>query len=426
MPATWHAARSGDLEPYRAEAVVRASEVLEVEDLAEFEARVFADNVTDLSTGQLGTRARRAAVATDRASVEEVAERALSRRGVTCGPDRGVPGLTTWQLSLPTETSARVWAAVDELGREYHRACRAAGNTDATLTQARADALCDLLLGRATVATTLELVVPVAALVDPDGRSVSSADLDGTSGLSAGVLEPATRRSAAEVLRGRGESDEVILSWVGGHDLHTASELEAEYALRLMQSLEIDGNPHLSRWATQDPLRHRPASPPGFPPRSPPGSPPRPHVGAWFVPGHVDARRVGTLLPDDLARLIDDPRTRLRIMGSDPSTGAVATDATVAYRPRAGLLARVRRRDGTCRFPGCATPTDRTQLDHVTPWPHGPTSEDNLVCLCTGHHGFKHHAGWRLSMAPDGVCTWTAPTGREHTTRPDAIHSLSV
>lgn len=59
---------------------------------------------------------------------------------------------------------------------------------------------------------------------------------------------------------------------------------------------------------------------------------------------------------------------------------AAVTDATAAYRPRAGLLKRIRRRDGTCRFPGCATPAERTQLDHVTPWPHGPTSADNLVC----------------------------------------------
>lgn len=409
MPATWEAARAGDLEPYRADAVVRAGELLEVQDLTEYEARVYADDVTDLSTGDIRKRAHRAAVATDRSAVEEVAERAIARRGVSCGPDRDVPGLTTWRLSLPAETSARLWAAVDDLGREYHRACRAVGNTDVTLAQTRADALADLVLGHATVETTLELVVPVAALTGDGAEARTAHHSPDKTPPACGSFHPAARRGPAEVLRARGQRDEVILSWVTGRDLHTASALEAELALRLTRPLEIDGNPHLTR-------QH--------PPRTPLG--PTAHLGAWFVPGHVDARRVGTLLPDDLARLIADPATRLRIVGSDPATGSVVTDATAAYRPRAGLLKRVRRRDGTCRFPGCATPADRTQLDHVTPWPHGPTSADNLVCLCTSHHGFKHHAGWRLSMTPDGVCTWTAPTGRAHTTRPHAAHSLSV
>lgn len=494
MPATWDAARAGDLEPYRADAVVRAGELLEVEDLTEYEARVYADDITDLSTGDVRKRAHRAAVATDRSAVEEVAERAIARRGVSCGPDRDVPGLTTWRLSLPAETSARLWAAVDELGREYHRACRAAGNTDTTLTQARADALADLVLGQATVETTLELVVPVAALAEdaagatltgsagPAGAPASAGSTTSAGAAptgaphpasasarfpgprlprpltpSCGRFAPAARRGPAEVLRGQGLHDELILAWVTGRDLHTASTLEAELALQLTRPLEIDGNPHLDRSRphlvelADDYDEHpgpivaetpRPAPPPQPPPSTaptpapptpqptprsaPPPTAPTTSSGAWFVPGHSDARRVGALLPDDLARLITDPATRLRIMGSDPASGSVITDATVAYRPRAGLLKRVRRRDGTCRFPGCATPADRTQLDHVTPWPHGSTSVDNLVCLCTSHHGFKHHAGWRLSMTPDGVCTWTAPTGRTHTTRPHAVHSLSV
>jgi len=54
----------------------------------------------------------------------------------------------------------------------------------------------------------------------------------------------------------------------------------------------------------------------------------------------------------------------------------------------------------------------RCQLDHVTPFPNGPTTVENLACLCTTHHGFKHHAGWRLTMTPDGTCTWTSPPQR--------------
>ena len=206
-------------------------------------------------------------------------------------------------------------------------------------------------------------------------------------------------------------------------------------ALALMPHLEIEGNPHL----THDPPRPPPPSPSGLS-RSerhqatggcgePAGGrtrSSREHVGAWFVPGHVDASRVGSLVPDDVARLLADPQTRFRVVGSDPGTGAAVTDATPAYRPGRPMVSRVRRRDGTCRFPGCGVPAERTELDHVVRWPEGATEDRNLVCLCVTHHGFKHHSGWRLTMAEDGVCTWTAPTGRQHITRPRAVHSATV
>ncbi|MBA4085686.1 HNH endonuclease [Janibacter terrae] len=400
MTGTWESARRGDLEPYRTDAIVRASEPLDDHQLEEFEARLFADDVLGLPVADLTRRARRAAVATDRTCVDEAAARARRKRSVTCSPDRDLPGLTTWRLRLPTEPSRQVWAAVDELAREYHRARRDAGEP-VTMDQARADAFVDLVLARATVETTVELVVPVAALVDVES------DVE-PGGL--GTYRRGERRSPADVLRGGSGRDDIILRWVSGVDLHRASQLEAELTLQLTRDLTVRGNPHLGH-----------APPPGRPPD---GAAAR--VGAWFVPGHVDARRVGALLPDDLTALLADPATRIRVVGADPLTGTVVTDSTHAYRPGRTVASRVRRRDGTCRFPGCGTPAERAQLDHVTPYPAGATEVGNLVCLCTTHHGFKHHAGWRLTMTPDGTCTWTAPTGRTHVTRPDAAHSLSV
>src|SRR5699024_1796207 len=142
------------------------------------------------------------------------------------------------------------------------------------------------------------------------------------------------------------------------------SQLEAELTLQLTRELTVRGNPHLGH-----------APPPGRPPD---GAAAR--VGAWFVPGHVDARRVGALLPDDLTALLADPATRIRVVGADPLTGTVVTDSTHAYRPGRTVASRVRRRDGTCRFPGCGTPAERAQLDHVTPYPLGATEVANLVC----------------------------------------------
>lgn len=450
-------ARSGDLEPYRVEAVARSAEILESTDLPEYEARVLDRDITDLPVSELTRRARRAAAATDRASVEEVAARARARRSVSCSPDRDVPGMTTWQLSLPSDVSRRLWEAVDALGREY-RDARRHGDDPVTLDQARADALCDLVLERAQIETTVELVVPVAALMSdslvpgspteapPLGAAADAAAPVGSATDPAahpGLFRLAARRTPSEILagQGQGQTDPLILSWVSGEELGQASELEAAVALLLMDHLEVVGNPHLAhhpRDGLLPPERHLPSTvgppdlltthlppkpdPAGSPPRST-GSPPR---MSWFVPGLVDAGRVGDLLPDDVLALLADPATRIRVAGSNPTTGAAATDATVAYRPAAPIARRVRRRDGTCRFPGCGTPADRCDLDHVVRWPEGPTTEANLVTLCRTHHGFKHHAGWRLEMTPLGICTWTAPTGREHTTGPHALHDLAT
>ena len=98
-------------------------------------------------------------------------------------------------------------------------------------------------------------------------------------------------------------------------------------------------------------------------------------------------------------------------------------DPTI-YRPGAATARAVRSRDGTCRFPGCATAAKRCQLDHVIRHPDGPTSVPNLQSLCATHHGFKHHAGWRVEMDPLGVCKWTAPDGRTHTTWPLDRHGF--
>lgn len=133
--------------------------------------------------------------------------------------------------------------------------------------------------------------------------------------------------------------------------------------------------------------------------------------------------RVGWILSATLVQLLTDPDIVLRVTRADALTGVTVARDPHAYRPGAALAARVRDRDRTCRFPGCGVPARRCDLDHVTPFPHGPTTEDNLVCLCRAHHGFKHHARWRLQLLPDGTCVWAAPTGRAHTTTPTDVRT---
>ena len=83
-------------------------------------------------------------------------------------------------------------------------------------------------------------------------------------------------------------------------------------------------------------------------------------------------------------------------------------------QPRHGRL--VKARDGRCRFPGCAVAARFCDLDHVRPWPTGPTHPTNLICLCRRHHRIKQRHGWRVTLTDDGTTTWTDPTGRQRTT----------
>ncbi len=103
----------------------------------------------------------------------------------------------------------------------------------------------------------------------------------------------------------------------------------------------------------------------------------------------------------------------LRLPGPDPEP---------AYRPSTRLAEFIRLRDMFCRFPGCDVPAERCDLDHVIPWPWGPTHASNMNCKCRTHHLMKTFlrgpGGWRDEQEPDGRVTWTAPDGRVYTTDP--------
>jgi hypothetical protein len=93
------------------------------------------------------------------------------------------------------------------------------------------------------------------------------------------------------------------------------------------------------------------------------------------------------------------------------------------------LREQVQLRDRTCVFPRCTRPARACDVDHVIPYDHnaeadgrpqpGPTSTDNLACLCRFHHRLKTHSAWRYRMVEPGVFEWTSPHGhryrRDHT-----------
>ncbi|KRE42691.1 HNH endonuclease signature motif containing protein [Knoellia sp. Soil729] len=124
------------------------------------------------------------------------------------------------------------------------------------------------------------------------------------------------------------------------------------------------------------------------------------------------------------------PTTGALLGGDVPAGLAVGRDLkgastaiTPAYRIPAAMARFVRLRDGGCRFPGCAVPARQCDLDHVRPWPTGPTDPGNLIALCRRHHRIKQRDGWSVHLHPDRTLTWTDPTTRSHTTWPvDHLH----
>ena len=105
-----------------------------------------------------------------------------------------------------------------------------------------------------------------------------------------------------------------------------------------------------------------------------------------------------------------------------PVTGALLDPgdalSTEAYRPGERLRALVRTRDGRCRFPGCTIAARSCDLDHVRPWPTGPTTASNLMCLCRRHHRVKQRHRWRVRLLGDGRVLWSDPRGHSLMTWP--------
>ena len=93
--------------------------------------------------------------------------------------------------------------------------------------------------------------------------------------------------------------------------------------------------------------------------------------------------------------------------GVSGSARVGANQRTVSRRLKRALHLR----DHGCRFPGC---THAAWLDahHIIHWlDHGPTVEENLVCLCRRHHRLMHEGGWSISGDPNGELWFRRPDG---------------
>ena len=354
-----------------------------------------------------------------RISPDLVRERAEKARANT-GLRRWVaePGVDEWHGTFPSEDAASAWAAIDRLAHDL-----VAAGTCTNIEQARGKALTDLVTGNATIDVQIVLTVPAgshpvskapdvsAALVGADEARSRSASNEGDGGSADAT---ATTAACDEIVAGfhQSASNECV---VGLPDARPTAVLD---------DATIEGG--------QAPVD---AGAGGVPAHAPPvtvGDDDLVEVQGSRPSEPLLVRRAW--LRDHLTKQPPRPKRAARqapprFVPCDPLTGARLDPredlATDAYRPGAELTALVKARDGRCRFTGCCVAARFCDLDHVRPWPTGPTTATNLLTLCRRHHRIKQRPGWRLRLAPDGTATWTDPTGRERTTAPlNALHTL--
>jgi hypothetical protein len=134
---------------------------------------------------------------------------------------------------------------------------------------------------------------------------------------------------------------------------------------------------------------------------------------------------VGTLagLDDEPGATLDErvllPAETVRELASRPGTvfhraitdsAGHILDVTRLGRFFTGdLRTAIKIRDGRCTVPWCTSQI--VEIDHVTPWPEGPTSAANGHGLCKRHHQLKT-AGVMVAEHTDQGVLWVLPSGK--------------
>ena len=105
-------------------------------------------------------------------------------------------------------------------------------------------------------------------------------------------------------------------------------------------------------------------------------------------------------------------RTALtEVVLGDLALSDVSTRVEGEHDPSDTLRRFVELRDRTCDGPtGSRTSARRCDLDHDTPYPHGPTAAWNLVARSRRTHALKH-LGWTPVRTPTSTL-WTSPAGQ--------------
>jgi hypothetical protein len=121
---------------------------------------------------------------------------------------------------------------------------------------------------------------------------------------------------------------------------------------------------------------------------------------------------------DTARRLAGTARSWIRLL-THPVTGAPLVLDRRTYRVPVVLRRWLGITSPTCVFPGCACAARDCDIDHLTAWADGGTTDDdNLEPTCRHHHRLRHESRWDIDDHPDGNTAWISPLGGTYNTDP--------
>lgn len=122
---------------------------------------------------------------------------------------------------------------------------------------------------------------------------------------------------------------------------------------------------------------------------------------------------------DTARRLAGEARSWVRLL-THPVSGAPLVLDRQTYRVTAALRRWLGVTSPTCVFPGCNRTARDCDIDHVTAWADGGTTDaDNLEPECRHHHRVRHETRWTPSYDPvTGALRWNSPLGGTYGTDP--------
>ncbi len=129
-------------------------------------------------------------------------------------------------------------------------------------------------------------------------------------------------------------------------------------------------------------------------------------------------------IPDWLVREIaSDPESTWSRLITDPATGQLLEAGADKYRSPVSLARLIKARDRECTQPGCHTPSDFSEIDHITGWAlDGHTDHHNCHIHCKSHNLLKEEPGWSAEPTGNGGMTITTPSGHTYHTAPEPLH----
>ncbi|ABL83116.1 HNH endonuclease [Nocardioides sp. JS614] len=99
-------------------------------------------------------------------------------------------------------------------------------------------------------------------------------------------------------------------------------------------------------------------------------------------------------------------------VANTPRTGSVDRVLGAARAVRADLTAAEARRFEIAA--DCAALHPGEEVDHIIPWPLGPTATSNLAPICRLHHRLKTTGGWTYHRHTRSTFEWTSPHHRTY------------